>query len=389
MRICAIFLGCLMVLSPYSQAYGQTQEETETTGLYSNTKGWVKNSLDSVVEFSGNAAKEGLGKGNSLFGTGYEYSLRGLIYSSEKKEDGLYYVKIAKDYAGNLATLPTILPVLSHDQWLRYLRELTASAATKFDKTLDSKYLETAKGGGNHRLFDGAHTLGGAWSNISRMCAKTGCSHKEQVNGYFRALLKDAATPKGLPFVTMKFETYSSLAEKLDKYGISRKWTYDALSYDAVEVLAAGIAVATVVYHLKTGQAEELSEALGTIGIMSIVSANPLLGLVAISSVAYMIATGTDLNSAAMAEGVFKSAIVSGGLVLIPGAFLLQITAAIAISLLLEKNMTEEKYSFAEDYILEKSLILKYWFERKGATYLVAIKEPPLGTEDCILCICP
>ena len=390
MRICAIFLGCLLVLSPYLQAYGQIPEEPETTGLYSEMKERVKSGLGSTAEFTGTTSKEVLGKGADLFGAGHKYSQRGLIYGSEKKEDGLYYVKIAKDYAGDMAaSLPTILPVLSQDQWLRYLRQLTASAATEFDRALDSKYLETAKGGGNHRLFDGGHTLGGAWSNISRMCAETGCSRKEQVNGYFRALGKDAVTPKGLPFGTMEPETYSSLAEKLDKYGISRKWTYDALSYDAAEVLAAGIAVATVVYHLKTGQTEELSEALGTIGVMSIASANPLLALVMISSVAYAIATGTDLNSVAAAEGIFKSAIVSGVLVLIPGAFLLQITAAIAISLLLEKNMTEENASFAKDYMLEKSLMLKHWFERKGETYLVAIEEPPLGTEDCILRICP
>ena len=63
--------------------------------------------------------------------------------------------------------------------------------------------------------------------------------------------------------------------------------------------------------------------------------------------------------------------------------------AAVAVSLLLEKNMTEEKYSFAKDYMLERSLILKYWFERKWGTGLVAIREPSSETEDCILCICP
>ena len=100
----------------------------------------------------------GLGKGKDVFRIGYEYSLRGIRYSKEKKEDGLYYIKIAKeqmypllddtkDYAGNLANLPTILPILSQDQWLRYLRTLTVSSATKFDKAMDSKYIKTAMGG--------------------------------------------------------------------------------------------------------------------------------------------------------------------------------------------------------------------------------------------------
>ena len=388
MRLFLLILLCTAVTqAPYAQAYWGPLPQQE------------KSKTIEYLRYAGDSVKEGLGKGKGVFRIGYEYSLRGIRYSKEKKEGGLYYIKIAKeqmypllddtkDYAGNLANLPTILPILSQDQWLRYLRTLTASSATKFDKAMDSKYIKTAMGGGNHRLFDGSHTIGGAWNSISRMCAKTGCSGKEEVNGYFRALWKDASTPKGLPFMTMERETYNSLAEKLGKYGISRKWTYDALSYDAAEVLAAGIAVAAVVYHLKTGQMEELSEALGVIGVTSIASANPLLALVVISSVAYAIATGTDLNSTAAAEGILKSAIISGALVFIPGAFLLQITAAVAVSLLLEKNMTEEKYSFAKDYMLERSLILKYWFERKWETGLVA-REPSSETEDCILFICP
>ncbi len=86
MRICTIFLGCLLVLSPYSQAYGQIPEETETAGLYSEMKERVKNGLGSTAEFTGNTVKKVLGEGGDLFGTGYEYSLHGLIYSGEKKK---------------------------------------------------------------------------------------------------------------------------------------------------------------------------------------------------------------------------------------------------------------------------------------------------------------
>ena len=344
----------------------------KTTSLYSVfTRGRkaVAQGLKNVSPYS-EYAKPGLEKSKKLAKLGYDYSLLGIKYSYEKGKYGWYYVTIAKevpvlstakDYTGSVANLPTILPILAQSKWLSYLETLTASATTNFDKALDAKYLQDALGGGNHRLFDGGHTLGGAWSNIADMCAKTGCSTREQVNGYFGALWKDAITPKGLPFMTMEKQTYDSLANKLSNYGISRNWTYDALSYDAMEILGAGISAAAVVYFLKTDQIKELSEVLGAMGIVSVVSANPLLALVMISSVAYAIATGTDLNAEAAMEGVVKSSIISGALILLPGAFLLQITAAIAIAVLLEKSMKDENYAFAKDYSMEKINALKTW----------------------------
>lgn len=372
MRICAIFLGVLLVLSPYSQAYGpipvQKTKMSKVHKIFTQGKKTVTSKTSPYTKY----AEEGLRKSKEFTKLGYGYSLRGVKDSYEKGKDGLHYVTIAKEhvvpvlsaaksYARSVGNLPVILPVLSQSEWLNYLETLTASAATNFDKALDSRYLETAMGGGNHRLFDGGHTLGGAWSNISKMCVDTGCSTSEQINGYFGSLWKDVTTPKGLPFMTMEKQTYDSLADKLSNYGISRNWTYDALSYDALEIIGAGISAAAVVYFLKTEQIEELSQALGAMGIVSVVSANPLLALVMISSVAYAIATGTDLNAKAATEGIVKSSIISGALVLLPGVFFLQVTAAVAIAILLEKGMTEKNYAFAKDYVLERTLTLKSW----------------------------
>ena len=344
-------------------------------GLYSaftqGSKAAVQNLRGGVSPYA-EYAKQGLEESRKLAKSGYSYSLRGIGYSYEKGKDGLYYVKIAKertvpvlydakDYAGSVADLSTVLPVFSQKQWLKYIQELTKSSATKFDKALDEKYLKDALGGGNHRLFDGGHTLGGAWSKVAEMCSQTGCSTREQVNGYFGALWKDATTPKGLPFMTMEKQTYDSLADKLSNYGISRNWTYDALSYDALEILGAGISAATVVYFLKTEQVEQLSEALGAMGISGIISANPLLALVVISSVAYAIATGADLNAQAATEGAVKSLVIYGAIGLVPGAFLLQITVAIAIAVVLEENMKDENYAFAENYVKGKIDELEAW----------------------------
>ena len=366
----------MLVSAPYSQAYyGLLSKEKamkeRIVSLYSIFTPGVVQGFKGVSPYV-KYVKLGLEKSKEFAKLGYSYSLRGTRYSYKKGKDGLYYVTIpkeyvvpvlsnAKDYTGSVANLPPILPILAQSRWLKDLGTLTTSAATRFDKALDAKYAKDALGGGNHRLFDGRHTLGGAWSNIADMCAKTGCSTREQINGYFGALWKDAITPKGLPFMTMEKQTYDSLANKLSNYGISKSWTYDALSYEALEILGAGISAAAVVYFLKTEQIEELSQALGAMGIVSIVSANPLLALVVISSVAYAIATGIDLNAKAAAEGVIISSIISGSLVLLPGAFLLQLTAAVAIAILLEKTMKDENYEFAKDYAMEKINELKTW----------------------------
>ena len=366
----------MLVSAPYSQAYyGLLSKEKamkeQIVSLYSIFTPGVVQGFKGVSPYV-KYVKLGLEKSKEFAKSGYSYSLRGIRYSYEKRKDGLYYVTIAKEhaipvlssakgYTGSVANLPPVLPILAQNKWLNSLETLTKSVPTNFDKALDTEYLKTYGGGPNHRLFDGGHTLGGAWSNIADMCAKTGCSTREQINGYFGALWKDATTPKGLPFMTMEKQTYDSLADKLSNYGVSKNWTYDALSYDALEILGAGISAAAVVYFLKTEQIKELSEALGAMGIVSVVSANPLLALVMISSVAYAIATRTDLNAKAVAEGIVKSSIISGTLVLLPGTFLLQITAAIAIAVLLEKTMKDENYEFAKDYAMEKISELKTW----------------------------
>ena len=368
----------MLVPAPYSQAFywplsKENAMKERIVGLYSIFAPGVVQGFKGVSPYV-KYVKSGLEKSSELAKLGYEYSLHGITYTCEKREDGIYHVTIAKehvaqvlsttkDYAGSVANLSTLLPILSQSQWRNHLEKLTvsASAATKFDKALDDKYLQTALGGGNHRLFDGRHTLGGAWSEIAKMCKKTGCSTRGQINGYFGALWKDAVTPKGLPFMTMEKQTYDSLANKLSNYGVSKNWTYDALSYDPLEILGAGIAAATVVYFLKTEQVEELSEALGAMGIVSIVSANPLLALVMISSVAYAIATGADLNPKVATEGAVKSLVIYGTLGLLPGAFLLQITAAVAIAVLLEKTMKDGNYEFVKGYAIEKISELETW----------------------------
>ncbi len=333
----------MLIHAPYAQAYwGPIPQEESKTMEY--------------LRYSGDSAKKGyeVAKKAAVYGWGYVYA------SKDYAVPALYS---GKEYMASAISLPLILPVLSQAQWLRWLERITASAATDFDKAMDNRYLKTHIGGGSHRMFDGGHTLGGAWGNIAKMCGVAKCSTGEQVNGYLNAIWKDLVTPKGLPFVTMEKQTYDSMANWMSKTipGVNKQWVYNAFSYDGLEILSAGISAVAVVYYLDKGQVDELSELLGSMGIVSIVSANPILAMVVISSVAYALATGVDIEGKGAAEGAVKSAIISGVFVLLPSVFLVELAVVLGVAILLNREMTDKNYAFVDDYMLKQAAGLKSW----------------------------
>lgn len=174
---------------------------------------------------------------------------------------------------------------ISQDVFLKWLEEFTKGTATKFDKAMDHVYNSTHVGGGNHRLFDGGHDLLGAWKAAKD--AAPDDTFIEEVSGYASALWKDFTTVKGLPFDTIEKANFDGIAESLGKIGISKDYLYDLCSFDAAEVLGATVGVLGLLFHLKNDDLEKLSELLGSMGIMSIVSANPIMGVLATIITAY------------------------------------------------------------------------------------------------------
>ena len=344
MRLFLLGFLCVAVIhAPYAQAYWGPipREESKTMGY---------------LRYSGDSAKKGYeaARKAAVYGWGYVYA------SKDYVAPALYS---GKESLASTVSLPVILPILSQAQWLRWLEKITASAATDFDKALDSRYLQTHIGGGNHRMFDGGHTLGGAWGNIAKMCGVAKCSTGEQANGYLNAIWKDLVTPKGLPFVTMEKQTYDSMANWMSKTipGVNKQWVYDAFSYDALKILSAGISAVAVVYYLDKGQVDKLSELLGSMGIVSIVSANPILAMVVISFVAYALATGVDIEGKGVAEGAVKSAIISGVFVLLPSVFLIELAVVLGVAILLNRGMTDKNYAFLHDYMRKQAAGFKNW----------------------------
>lgn len=211
------------------------------------------------------------------------------------------------DQYGDVVTnikVKDLIQVFSNPKLLKYMEMLTQSAATRFDKAMDLRYILTREGGGNHRLIDGGHTLAGSYSNISKMCNVQFCTSYEKYSGWMNGLWKDMTTPKGLPFVNMEKATYNQMADWASKNipGVDKKYVYDALSYDVMELVVSTVAIVAIMYALNQQDFEMLSELLGSIGITSIATANPIMAIIMIVTTAYLIKTG-DIEYGVMAKG--------------------------------------------------------------------------------------
>lgn len=65
------------------------------------------------------------------------------------------------------------------------------------------------------------------------------------------------------------------------------KYLYDLLSFDAMEILSTGLGAVSVVFAFKREDQEKLAEILGRMGIISILSANPIMGIFVIATSAF------------------------------------------------------------------------------------------------------
>ena len=176
---------------------------------------------------------------------------------------------------------------LADNSLLKHLETLTKSASTAYDKALDSEYLKTHIGGGDHRLFDGGHDVFNAWDRVKD--ALPDDSFDQEVLGYISSLWKDLSTSKGLPFTTVSKDSFESWVNTTSEWipGMDRKYLYDLLSFDAYELLSTGLGAVGVLFALKKADQEKLAELLGSMGIVSILSANPIMGLFVIGTSAF------------------------------------------------------------------------------------------------------
>ena len=198
----------------------------------------------------------------------------------------------------------------------RLVAAAVKGAPTVYDKAMDANYLEPALrpelGGSYHRIFDGGHTIAGA-SRAARGVSSDDTVVQEAL-GTIKALLRDASTPRGLPLATWDKSTFDSVAAALEsKFGIPKAWFYELNTYDAADLLGAAIGVASVIYRWNSADTEEFARLASVIGTSAAVSANPLLMVVSVVSMAraYNKASSAD-EFAELVDGSFKGAATSG-----------------------------------------------------------------------------
>jgi hypothetical protein len=259
--------------------------------------------------------------------------------SQVKRQSG----KVADAVAENVGALGAFLAA---PELLKWSESLTQSAASIYDRALDAEYLRTHIGGGSHRLFDGGHDLWGAWTRVKD--ASGDDSFIEEVAGYAGALWKDLTTTNGLPVVTWDQAGFERFAERLGSIpGVSKTWIYDAVSYDAFEVLSAGLGAVGLIFALQRDDLTRLSELLGSMGVTALISANPILGLsiVATSGYAYWKAKNRGEEVAFDGTSAARGAALAGTsaaiFAVLAGPVLIKLVVAIAVTGFLRHHLTK------------------------------------------------
>ena len=192
------------------------------------------------------------------------------------------------------------------------LQATVKGSATIYDKAMDAEYIRTHIGGGNHRMFDGGHTIIGAIREVR--AASPGDTGVEEAMGFLEAMFKDLTTPKGLPLANWDKGTYDQVAGYLkSNFDIPKDWFYDINSYDAAEVLGGAIGFAAVALGWNRADTEQFSSLVGGMGLSAILGANPfllLLTVIALARAFHKAHHGGEYVK--MADGLLKGGIGSG-----------------------------------------------------------------------------
>ena len=200
------------------------------------------------------------------------------------------------------------------------LNNLVAAAvkgsATIYDKAMDANYLDPllrpGLGGSYHRLFDGGHTIAGAVR--AARDASPDDTIIEEALGTVQALLRDAATPRGLLLATWDKSTFDAVAGSLEStFAIPKRWFYDLNTYDAADLLGASVGVVAVVLGWNRADTETFASLTAGMGLSAAVGANPLLlvsVVVAAARAFHKARCGDDHTE--LVDGGFKGAVGSG-----------------------------------------------------------------------------
>ena len=189
---------------------------------------------------------------------------------------------------------------------------LVEGAPTIYDKAMDAQFIATHVGGSFHRLFDGGHTLFGAFKSVRD--ASPDDTIVQEAIGLVQGLIRDMATPRGLPIVNWDKDSYYATAEFLSsKLGISKAWFHEINTYDAANLLGATLGAVAVVFCWNRADTESFARLVSGMGVAAIARTNPLLMVVTTVALARSFAKARQTGEwAQFADGQIKGAITSG-----------------------------------------------------------------------------
>lgn len=241
------------------------------------------------------------------------------------------------------ANLSTILPFLQAPNLFKWTKALTESAATVYDKAMDKKFIETGIGGPEHRLFDGGHTIAGSIKAVHNELEYD--KPAQEIIGWVKAYGKDFTTPMGMPFFTLDKADFDGWVEAIaGKFpGIDRKYLYDLTSFDAMEIFAAGLGVVGVFFAFKKEDKEKVAEILGSMGISSIIAANPIMGLTTIAVTAYAYWQHGPMDVAAVVKGGGMTAVSAVIFSVLGFHILVELVIVVTLSTLLRKHIIDNE----------------------------------------------
>ncbi len=194
-------------------------------------------------------------------------------------------------------------------------------SATIYDKAMDAAFIDTGIGGSWHRLFDGGHTIPGAFK--AAHAASPDDSLIEEAMGAIQGLLRDVSTPRGLPVANWDKATFDAVADSLEStFGIPKDWFRELNTYDAGDLMGGTIGVVSLIFGWNRADTETFARLATGMGISAVVSVNPLLMPVAIVALARAFqkahfADEYDELAEGMLKGLFTSASVLGTVTLV------------------------------------------------------------------------
>ena len=192
------------------------------------------------------------------------------------------------------------------------LQDMVKGSPTIYDKAMDAVYNATHIGGGHHRLFDGNHTIYGAFKASHEASAED--SILQEIFGTMLGFLRDVTTPEGLPLGTWNKETFDSVAGWLQShFHIPKSWFSDLLTYDAAELIGGAIGVIALALAWNSADTETFAKLVGSMGISVAITANPLLLIVTVVALAKAYNKAREAGEyTAFADGLFKGVFTAG-----------------------------------------------------------------------------